>query len=210
MSFEIFCMSMIALLVGLIIAFNGYRLFLVLLPIWGFFFGFGLGAQTIQALFGGGFLATTTSWVVGFVVALVFAVLSYLFYMVAVALFAGSVGYALGVGLMGLIGFQMGFVAWIVGIILAVIVAGVVILFNIQKWVIILLTALGGAGVIIATFLMVFGVVSPSDLGSDAVRAAMGNSFWWLLGFIVLAVLGFLAQIRASQGFEIEAYENRI
>ena len=85
MSFEIFCMSMIALLVGLIIAFNGYRLFLVLLPIWGFFFGFGLGAQTIQALFGGGFLATTTSWVVGFVVALVFAVLSYLFYMVAVA-----------------------------------------------------------------------------------------------------------------------------
>ena len=111
---------------------------------------------------------------------------------------------------MGLIGFQMGFVAWIVGIILAVIVAGVVILFNIQKWVIILLTALGGAGVIIATFLMVFGVVSPSDLGSDAVRAAMGNSFWWLLGFIVLAVLGFLAQIRASQGFEIEAYENRI
>jgi predicted outer membrane lipoprotein len=159
MSFEIFCMSMIALLVGLIIAFNGYRLFLVLLPIWGFFFGFGLGAQTIQALFGGGFLATTTSWVVGFVVALVFAVLSYLFYMVAVALFAGSIGYALGVGLMGLIGFQMGFVAWIVGIILAVIVAGVVILFNIQKWVIILLTALGGAGVIIGTFLMVFGVV---------------------------------------------------
>jgi hypothetical protein len=210
MSFEIFCMSMIALLVGLIIAFNGYRLFLVLLPFWGFFFGFGLGAQTIQALFGGGFLATTTSWVVGFVVALVFAVLSYLFYMVAVALFAGSIGYALGVGLMGLIGFQMGFVAWIVGIILAVIVAGVVILFNIQKWVIILLTALGGAGVIIATFLMVFGVVSPSDLGSDAVRAAMGNSFWWLLGFIVLAVLGFLAQFRASQGFEIEAYENRI
>jgi hypothetical protein len=210
MSFEIFCMSMIALLVGLIIAFNGYRLFLVLLPFWGFFFGFGLGAQTIQALFGGGFLATTTSWVVGFVVALVFAVLSYLFYMVAVALFAGSIGYALGVGLMGLIGFQMGFVAWIVGIILAVIVAGVVILFNIQKWVIILLTALGGAGVIIGTFLMVFGVVSPSDLGSDAVRAAMGNSFWWLLGFIVLAVLGFLAQFRASQGFEIEAYENRI
>jgi hypothetical protein len=210
MTFELFCMTMIALFVGLVIAFNGYRLFLVLLPIWGFFFGFGLGAQTIQALFGGGFLATTTSWVVGFVVALVFAVLSYLFYMVAVALFAGSIGYALGVGLMGLIGFQMGFVAWIVGIILAVIVAGVVILFNIQKWVIILLTALGGAGVIIATFLMVFGVVSPSDLGSDAVRAAMGNSFWWLLGFIVLAVLGFLAQFRASQGFEIEAYENRI
>lgn len=210
MTFELFCMSMIALLVGLIITFNGYRLFLVLLPIWGFFFGFGLGAQTIQALFGGGFLATTTSWVVGFVVALVFAVLSYLFYMIAVALFAGSIGYGLGVGLMGLIGFEMGFIAWIVGVILAVIVAAVVIIFNIQKWVIVLLTSLGGAGVIIATFLMVLGIVSVNDLGSGAVRAAIGNSFWWLLGFIVLAVLGFLAQIRATEGFEIEAYENRI
>ncbi len=210
MTFEILCMSMIALLIGLIIAFNGYRLFLVLLPIWGFFFGFGLGAQTIQTLFGGGFLATTTSWVVGFVVALVFAVLSYLFYMVGVALFAGSIGYALGVGLMGLIGLDTGFLAWLVGIILAVIVAAVVILFNIQKWVIILLTALGGAGVLIATFLMALGVVSVNDLGGGAVSAAVGNSFWWLLGFIVLAVLGFFAQVRTTQGFEIEAYENRV
>ena len=210
MTFEIFCMSMIALLVGLVIAFNGYRLFLVLLPIWGFFFGFGLGAQTIQTLFGGGFLATTTSWVVGFVVALVFAVLSYLFYMVGVALFAGSIGYALGVGLMGLIGLDTGFLAWLVGIIVAVIVAAVVILFNIQKWVIILLTALGGAGVLIGTFLMALGVVSVNDLGAGAVSAAIGNSFWWLLGFIVLVVLGFGAQIRTTQGYEIEAYENRI
>lgn len=210
MTFELFCMTMIALFIGLAIAFNGYRLFLFLLPIWGFFFGFGLGAQTIQALFGEGFLATTTSWVVGFVVALIFAVLSYLFYMIGVALFAGSIGYGLGVGLMGLIGIQMGFLVWLVGIVLAVIVAGLVIIFNVQKWVIILLTALAGAGVIIGTFLMVLGVVSPADMGSGAVRAAIGDSFWWLLGFIILAVLGFLAQVRTTTGYQIEAYENRI
>jgi len=52
MGFELFCATMIALLMGLVICFGGYRLFLVLLPIWGFFFGFALGAQTIQALFG--------------------------------------------------------------------------------------------------------------------------------------------------------------
>lgn len=210
MTFELFCMTLIAFLVGLAIAFNGYRLFLVLLPIWGFFFGFGLGAQTIQSLFGQGFLATTTSWVIGFVVALIFAVLSYLFYIVGVALFAGSVGYALGVGLMGLIGFNMGFLVWLVGIVLGIIVAAVVIFLNIQKWVIILLTSLAGAGVIIATFLFVFGVVDPADLGTAAVRAAIGNSFWWLLGFLVLAGLGFLAQFRSTQTYEIEAYENRI
>jgi hypothetical protein len=36
-----------------------------------------LGAQTLQVLFGVGFLATITSWVVGFIVGGLFAVLSY-------------------------------------------------------------------------------------------------------------------------------------
>ena len=37
----------------------------MLLPIWGFFAGFWLGAQTITWVLGEGFLATTTGWVVG-------------------------------------------------------------------------------------------------------------------------------------------------
>jgi hypothetical protein len=56
MDFALFCGTMIALLVALVVCFGGYRLFLFLLPIWGFFFGFALGAQTLQALFGQGFL----------------------------------------------------------------------------------------------------------------------------------------------------------
>jgi hypothetical protein len=86
MTFELLCMSLIGLLFGLAVAYGGYRLFLILLPIWGFFFGFGLGAQTLQAIFGVGFLSTISSWVVGLIVGLIFAVLSYLFYIVAVAL----------------------------------------------------------------------------------------------------------------------------
>jgi hypothetical protein len=194
----------------MVITFNGYKLFLVLLPIWGFFFGFGLGAQTITAIFGDGFLATTTSWVIGFIVALVFAVLSYLFYIVGVAIFAGSLGYALGVGLMGLFGLDLTLITWIVGVVVAIIVAGATLLLNIQKWVIILATSLGGAGVIIGAFLVALGVISPADVGANAVRVAMADSFWWLLGFLVLAVLGFAAQVKTTATFEVEPYENRI
>lgn len=210
MGFELLCMVTIAMLVGMVLTFNGYKLFLVLLPIWGFFFGFGLGAQTITAIFGDGFLATTTSWVIGFVVALVFAVLSYLFYIVGVAIFAGSLGYALGVGLMGLFGLDLTLITWIVGVVVAIIVAGATLLLNIQKWVIILATSLGGAGVIIGAFLVALGVINPATLGTNAVRAAMADSFWWLLGFLVLAVLGFAAQVRTTATFEVEPYENRI
>ena len=59
MGLDLLCASLIALLFGLAVCFAGYRFFLALLPIWGFFFGFALGAQALQALFGIGILATT-------------------------------------------------------------------------------------------------------------------------------------------------------
>ena len=146
MGFELLCMSLIALVIGLAVCFNGYRWFLVLLPILGFFWGFGLGTQTLQALFGIGFVSTVSSWIVGFIVGLIFAVLSYLFYIVGVAIMAGSFGYTLGVGFMGLIGIDLGILSWIVGVVAGVIAAIATLVLNIQKWVIIALTSLGGAG----------------------------------------------------------------
>ena len=79
MGFELFCSTLLALLFGTFVCFAGYRFFIVLLPVWGLFFGLFLGAQTVQALLGEAFFATVTSWVAGFVVGVIFAVLSYLF-----------------------------------------------------------------------------------------------------------------------------------
>jgi len=62
------------------------------LPIYGFFFGLSFGAHSVQALFGDGFLSTTTSWVVGFFVGLLFAVLSYFFWYAVVLIAAGVLG----------------------------------------------------------------------------------------------------------------------
>lgn len=210
MTLELFCIGLIALFVGLAVCFNGYRWFLILLPIWGFFFGFGLGAQTLQAIFGVGFVATVTSWVLGFLVGLVFAVLSYLFYFVGVALFAGSFGYALGVGLMGAIGIEFGLLVWLVGIVLAIIVAAVTILFNIQKWVIIFITSFGGAAVIAGTIGLLFsGANSPAAVSENPFRTVVQSSPLLILLFLVLGVLGFIAQWRVNQTWVIEAPEDR-
>ena len=97
-AFNILCAGLIGTMFGVLLAFFGYRLFLVLLPIWGFFFGFLLGAETVQWLFNGtGLLVDVTGWVVGLVVGAIFAVLSYLFYIAAVAIIAGSLGYFIAV-----------------------------------------------------------------------------------------------------------------
>jgi hypothetical protein len=47
-AFNIFCAGLIGTLFGVVLAFFGYRLFLILLPFWGFFFGLFLGANTVQ------------------------------------------------------------------------------------------------------------------------------------------------------------------
>jgi hypothetical protein len=211
MGFDLFCSTLIALLLGLVICFGGYRLFLFLLPIWGFFFGFALGAQTMQALFGVQFAATVTSWVVGFAVGAVFALLAYLFYAIAVAILAGSIGYALGAGFMHLIGLNFGLVVWLVGIAVGVVVIIATFYFNIQKYVIIAATAIGGAGVIIGTLMFgVGGVAVVSKLFENPVRLALQGSPIWTILFLILAVAGIVLQIIHTRDWEMEPYENRI
>ena len=199
------CAGLIGILFGLAVCFAGYRLFLILLPIWGFIFGLALGAQTIQALFGVGFLSTVTSWVVGFIVGGVFAVLSYLFYMVAVAVIAGSLGYSIGVGLLLAIGMQMNFIVWIVGIVVAVVLIVVTFRFNLAKWVIIIATGIIGAEVIIGSIVLMF--YPSADILANPVKAVMNASPLVAILGIVVAVLGILAQVRQSRNFTLDSYD---
>jgi hypothetical protein len=205
MTFELFCMGIIALFVGVLICFSGYRLFLLLLPFWGFFAGFAIGAGAITGLFGDAFLATTTSWVVGFFTGLIFAVLSYLFYIIGVALLAGSFGYALGVGFMGLIGVDFGLLVWIVGIVVAVVLIVVTFRFNLAKWVIIIATGILGAEVIIGSIVLMF--YPSADILANPVKAVMNASPLVAILGIVVAVLGILAQVRQSRNFTLDSYD---
>lgn len=210
MGFELFCATLIAIILGLVVCFGGYRLFLVLLPIWGFFFGFFLGAQTLQALFGAGFLATVTGWVVGFVVGVIFAVLSYLFYIVGVAIIAGSLGYSIGAGLLHLIGIDAGLITFLVGLAVAIVVVGVTLYFNLAKYVIVIATGVIGAGVTIGT--LMFGAVGMTlaKFTNNPIRSMLSGSPIWTILFIVLAIAGIVVQLRVNRSWEIEAYENRI
>jgi hypothetical protein len=209
MTFGLLCMGLIALVFGLAVAFYGYKLFLILLPVWGFFFGFFLGAETIQVIFNVGFLSTVTSWVVGFLVGALFAVLSYLFYIFAVGVISFSLGYGLAVGILQWIGLDWGFLVWLIGLIVGVVAIVIVLRFNVQKFVIILASAVGGTGVIIYTFLALFGNLSPVEMALDPVRSAVSDSFWWLIFFLAVVIAGVVVQLRDTASFEAEAY-NRL
>jgi hypothetical protein len=210
MGFEIFCATMIGLLFGAFVCFAGYRFFLFLLPIWGFFFGFALGVQAVQALIGDAFFATVTSWAVGFVVALTFAVLSYLFYFIAVALIAGSLGYGLVVAIMGAIGIPFGFITWSLGLVVGIALAFVTLRFNLAKYVIIITTALGGAALAVGTLVLGVDGVQLATAATDPIRTMLQGHPFWTIIYLIMAVAGMFIQWRTGRMYTIEAYENRI
>lgn len=208
MGFETLCVSVLALLLGLAALFAGYRLFLVLLPIWGFFAGFFLAVSAVTILFGDGFLATVLGWVVGFIVGLIFSLLSYLFYIAGVAILAGSVGYAIGAGLMYAIFADPAVLAFVVGLVTAVVVAIGTLLLNLQKWVIIAITAIGGASGLFLSAMLLFNVLELSDLGGNPVQAVIDNSWFWFLIWIGLALAGFLVQAATTRAYVLEEPES--
>lgn len=198
------CAGLIGILFGLVLCFAGYRLFIVLLPIWAFVFGFALGAQAIQVLFNVGFLATVTSWVVGLVVGAIFAALSYLFYIAAVAIIAGSLGYSLAVGILMAIGLDMGILVWIIGIVVALIVAVATIVLNLQKWVIIAATAILGSAAMIETVVFLFNPVA--RFLENPVRVTLEAYPLLAVVFVVLAILGIIVQWRSTRTFMVAEY----
>ncbi len=199
-------LAFIAVVIGAGFCLVGYRLFLVMLPIWGFFAGFWIGAEATSLLLGSGFLATTTGFIVGFVVGIIGALLSYLFYMVGVAIIAAAFGGALGSGLMSALGFDPGLVVTIVTIISALGAVGLTLLLNLQKYVITVLTAIAGAALVVLSGMLVFGQITLTELqaGENFLEPIFQGSWFWGLVWLVLVVTGVVVQIRANQTYKFK------
>ncbi|MEA3334922.1 MAG: DUF4203 domain-containing protein [Chloroflexota bacterium] len=205
-------LSLFALGIGIVLLLWGYRAFLVLLPIFGFFAGLWLGAHAISLIFGNGFFAGVTGLVVGLVAGVIFALLSYLFYAAAIGLIAAAIGYGLGAGFMQAIGVDATLLVVLAGVAVAVIVALLVYVFNIQKYVVIALTALAGANAIVLAPLLLFGRVSADQVqgAGNAISPVLQDSWLWLAVWIAIAIAGIVYQIRSNRAyvFTVDDYES--
>ena len=215
MSIEGIIVGLIALLVGLALCFAGIKYFLLLLPVWGAVVGFIVGSNLWYAISpNDGFIATTIAIVIGIVVAVAFAALSYLYYYVAVIIAGGALGYLLGIGVMGIFGLT-GIIAWIVGLIVAVLFAGFFLRTAMPIWLAIWATAIGGASAIVTGLGIFLGQVKLEDLNYGILNAlwqAEGVGPLWIVVGVVLAVVGFFAQTKmvgeAIQAIGKEQYAN--
>jgi hypothetical protein len=163
----------------------------------GLLVGFNVGTDAVSALFGDGTFATLTSWLVGAVLAVVFALFAYLYYYAAIALLGGAVGYAIGTSLWGIIGNEYGLIAFIIGLALGAVVAIGVIALNVPKLLVIVLTGLGGAAVILAGWFILIGKMPVDSIHWTYVGKLITDSWFYLIVWGVIAAAGILAQLMA-------------
>jgi hypothetical protein len=133
-----------------------------------------------------------------------------LFFAFAVAVIAGSLGYGLGLGFMGLMAVDWNWLVWLVGILAAIGAIAVTFALDLQKHVIIVATAVGGAGIIVGALMFGYLDMALDEFLENPVRFAVQDSPLWAIVLLLLVALGIVSQVVSNQGYEIEAYENRI
>jgi hypothetical protein len=191
--------GLIAIAAGALFCFRGYLAFRLIIPVWGAFVGFTLGAGVIDSVTDEGFLGTSLGWLVGLAVAVLFAVLAYLYYQVAVILAMGSIGFALGTSLMVAIDVPWSWVVILVGVALGALLAFAAIVTDLPMVLLVLLSALGGASAITLGIMLLSGAVNTEDFDQDAVTEQANDDWWWYVVYVVLAVVGIASQVRHTE-----------
>ncbi len=194
--------ALIAVAVGLVACFFGYRLFRAVLPVFGFVVGAIVGAQAVFLIFNEGFLTTTLSIIVAVVVGIVFGLLAYFFWALGIVLAVGGMGFAIGNALLPALGLDLDVVSWLLGLAVGVGFALAAIVLRLPRAIVVAVTALWGAGATLGGVLVFLQQIEPEALGYGAVDAVVSESFIWLIAYLGLAVVGAVWQALNTSDME--------
>ena len=164
--------GLLAIGLGLAVCFLGLRIWYFMLPIWGFVSGFFVGAATVTAIFGDGFLSTVTGWIVGIVVGLGFALLSYLFWYAGVMLAAASVGGLLASGFLDAVGIDGKWVVFLISLAAALALAFLALVIALPVYIVIISTGIVGATSVVTGAMLVLNRI---ELVRPPVRLGVGD-----------------------------------
>jgi hypothetical protein len=186
--------AIIAVCFGLLLCFLGHRLARAVLALWAALVGYLLGLLAYASLIqSGAQIGSTPGWVIGAIMAALFAGLAYLFYAAAVLLVLGSFGWTLGAVIAANLGLAAGVQVAVAAVVAILLAAGGVV-FDLPRKLMIFGTALLGASVITAGVRTIVESFDWLNLGSWSVSGALAGP--WLALAAVLAVAGVVVQLR--------------
>jgi hypothetical protein len=200
------------ILLGVVFAVMGQKLFRVLLPIVGLIVGMMVGFGGVQGVFGSGTISLTIAVVMALIVGAIMTLLSFAFYDLAVTLLVALMGasaftylgIALGLENNGFILFLLSLSGFIMGLILAAnSMLSVSLVFG--------ATAFIGVALVLAGVFLLVGEVSLDQLNETGILRSVvevvDQSFIWLFVWIAGSIVAMNAQIKlATQEFMSDTY----
>jgi hypothetical protein len=193
------------LIYGIAFCFVGYKYFRFLLPLWGFIAGFWISEAFVAALFGDSNSAVIAGWIVGLVAGLTLAALSYFIYQAALAILGATFGLWLVAAILGWLGLESSVLVTILALLGAILFAVLTFQKAIQKYLIIIFSALIGAtGIVVGLlFLLVPSSVDHFRSGlSPLLPSILQESSVAALLWIFLALLGVGIQLLITRDKE--------
>ena len=184
--------GIIAVLTGAVFCFRGYLAMRLVIPMWGAFAGFLLGAGIVSG--DAGFLGNALGWFVGLGLAIVFGVIAYLFYEVSVIIGMMGIGFVLGTSSMVAFGVTWSWLIVLSGVVLAVVLAFVAIVGDLPMVLLTILTALAGASTMVAGLMLLFGTVDLEEFDIGVTTEDVADNWWWFVVYGGLVVGGIIAQ----------------
>jgi hypothetical protein len=197
----------LALLAGAAFCFRGYLAMRLLIPIWGAFAGFSLGAGLVAAVADERFLATFAGWALGLVLAVVFAAIAYLYYAVSVVIVMASTGFLIGASLMVALDVSWTWLIVLVGVAVGLALAALAIVVDLPMIILVIVTALGGASAATAGLMLFAGALDSEDLTQGDVVARVQTDWWWYATYVVFAAAGIVSQLRAAEQLHLSMQE---
>jgi len=201
--------GLLAIGLGMAVCFLGLRIWYFMLPIWGFVGGFFVGAATVTAIFGDGFLSTVTGWIVGIVVGLGFALLSYLFWYAGVMLAAASVGGLLASGFLDAVGIDGKWVVFFISLAAALALAFLALVIALPVYIVIISTGIVGAISAVTGAMLVLNRIELSDLQYGSAWAMIEESWFWVVLWFLVAAAGIGSQMAAIARARVEFPDDR-
>jgi hypothetical protein len=200
--------ALLAVGVGLTLAFTGYRLARIIIPIWGFISGMSIGGAIISDMSSTPFLGTFLGIITGLVFGLALALIAYLYYSAAIVVMAGLFGYWMGSSVLYFIGLDPGFLTAFSGIIVGAAFGWAALMINAPKYLLVLVTAVAGAVTTVGGVLLLFNAVPLDFFSYTASRLAISNSFIWALLTLALGAAGAVIQARSSNSFNFTKWDS--
>lgn len=197
-----FILGALAVLVGALFCFRGYVTMRLVIPIWGAFVGFALGAGLVAGITDDRFLGSAASWLAGVAVAAAFSALAYLYYEVSVMIAMAGIGFLLGVSVMVAIGVSWTWLIVLVGVAAGVALAAAAIVGDLPMLLLTLLTATAGASAVVGGLMLWLGTVDAEDLTRASVIERIQAEPGWWVAYVLIAVGGIIAQLRAHAATE--------